>query len=53
MDEADLRRWTVRLLGEYSTAYAGNQFRAVRRFLRWLAVEDGARTLSKGSVPRR
>ena len=40
VDKADLRRWTVRLLGEYSTAYAGNQFRAVRRFLRWLAVEE-------------
>ena len=40
VDKADLRRWTVRLLGEYSTAYAGNQFRAVRRFLRWLAIED-------------
>jgi len=40
VDEGDLRRWTVRLLGEYSTAYAGNQFRAVRRFLRWLAIED-------------
>ena len=40
VDTADLRRWTVRLLGEYSTAYAGNQFRAVRRFLRWLAVEE-------------
>jgi len=40
VDKADLRRWTVRLLGEYSTAYAGNQFRVVRRFLRWLAVEE-------------
>ena len=40
VDKADLRRWVVRLLGEYSTAYAGNQFRAVRRFLRWLAIED-------------
>ena len=30
----------MRLLGEYSTAYAGNQFRAVRRFLRWLAIEE-------------
>ncbi|HYY18105.1 MAG TPA: tyrosine-type recombinase/integrase, partial [Streptosporangiaceae bacterium] len=40
VDKADLRRWAVRLLGEYSTAYAGNQFRAVRRFLRWLAVEE-------------
>jgi hypothetical protein len=36
----DLQRWTVRLLGEYSTAYASNQFRAVRRFLRWLAAEQ-------------
>jgi site-specific recombinase XerD len=40
VDKADVRRWTVWLLGEYSTAYAGNQFRAVRRFLRWLAIED-------------
>jgi site-specific recombinase XerD len=40
VDKVDLRRWTVRLLGEYSTAYAGNQFRAIRRFLRWLAVEE-------------
>jgi site-specific recombinase XerD len=40
VDKADLRRWTVRLLGEYSTACGGNQFRAIRRFLRWLAVED-------------
>ena len=40
VDKADLRRWVVRLLGEYSTAYAGNQFRVVRRFLRWLAVEE-------------
>jgi hypothetical protein len=40
VDKADLRRWVVRLLGEYSTAYAGNQFRAVRRFLRWLAIEE-------------
>jgi site-specific recombinase XerD len=36
----DLQRWTVRLLGEYSTAYASNQFRAVRRYLRWLALEE-------------
>ena len=40
VDKADIRRWAARLLGEYSTAYAGNQFRAVRRFLRWLAIED-------------
>jgi integrase len=40
VDKADLRRWAVRLLGEYCTTYGGNQFRAVRRFLRWLAIED-------------
>ena len=40
VDKADLTRWTVRLLSEYSTAYGGNQFRAIRRFLRWLAIED-------------
>jgi len=40
VDRQDLQRWTVRLLGGYSTAYAGNQFRAVRLFLRWLAVEE-------------
>jgi integrase/recombinase XerD len=41
VDRQDLQRWTVWLLGEYSTAYASNQFRAVRRFLRWLADEEG------------
>jgi site-specific recombinase XerC len=40
VDRQDLQRWTVRLLGEYSAAYASNQFRAVRRFLRWLAAEE-------------
>jgi site-specific recombinase XerD len=40
VDRRDLQRWTVRLLGEYSVAYASNQFRAVRRFLRWLASEE-------------
>jgi site-specific recombinase XerD len=40
VDRQDLQRWTVRLLGEYSAAYASNQFRAVRLFLRWLAVEE-------------
>jgi hypothetical protein len=28
VDRQDLQRWTVWLLGEYSTAYASNQFRA-------------------------
>ena len=40
VDRQDLQRWTVRLLGEYSAAYASSQFRAVRLFLRWLAVEE-------------
>ena len=37
----DVQRWTVRLLDEYSDAYAYQQFRALRQFFRWLAVEDG------------
>jgi integrase/recombinase XerD len=41
VDRQDLQRWTVRLLGDYSAAYASNQFRAVRLFLRWLAAEEG------------
>jgi site-specific recombinase XerD len=40
VEREDLQRWTVWLLGEYSTAYASNQFRAVRWFLRWLALEE-------------
>jgi hypothetical protein len=40
VDRQDLQRWTVRLLGEYSAAYASNQFRPARLFLRWLAVEE-------------
>jgi integrase/recombinase XerD len=37
----DVQRWTVRLLGLYSDAYARNQFRALQQFFRWLAAEDG------------
>jgi integrase/recombinase XerD len=40
VDRQDVQRWTAWLLAEYSTAYASNQFRAVRRFLRWLAAEE-------------
>jgi integrase/recombinase XerD len=40
VDRQDVQRWVVRLLGRYSAAYASNQFRAVRRFLRWLAAEE-------------
>jgi site-specific recombinase XerD/AcrR family transcriptional regulator len=48
VDRRDLQRWTVWLLGEYSTAYASNQFRAVRRFLRWLAFEEDRRDPTEG-----
>ena len=41
VDRQDVQRWAVRPLGEHSTAYAGNQVRAIRRFLKWLAAEDG------------
>ena len=40
VDRQDVQRWAVRLLGEYSTAYAAKQVRAIRRFLRWLAFEE-------------
>jgi site-specific recombinase XerD len=36
----DVQRWTVRLLGLYSDAYARNQFRALQQFFRWFATED-------------
>ncbi len=36
----DVRRWMVHLLGEYSDAYAYQQFRSLRQFCRWLAAED-------------
>ena len=41
VDRQDVQRWAVRLLSDYSTSYAANQVRAIRRFLRWLASEDG------------
>jgi site-specific recombinase XerD len=37
----DVRRWMVRLLGEYSDAYAYQQFRSLHQFFQWLAAEDG------------
>jgi len=37
----DVQRWTVRLLGLYSDAYARGQFRGLQQFFRWLAAEDG------------
>jgi len=56
VDWRDLQRWTVWLLEEYSTAYASNQFRAVRRFLKWLAFEEGRADPTAGlrtPVPKR
>ena len=41
VDAQDVQRWTVRLLGLYSDAYARNQFRALQQFFRWLVAEDG------------
>jgi site-specific recombinase XerD len=37
----DVRRWMVRLLREYSDAYAYQQFRSLDQFFQWLASEDG------------
>lgn len=37
----DVQRWTVRLLGTYSDAYARGQFRALQQLFRWLSAEDG------------
>jgi site-specific recombinase XerD len=36
----DVQRWLVYLLSLYSDAYAGNQFRALQQFFRWLAEEE-------------
>jgi site-specific recombinase XerD len=40
VDWHDVQRWASRLLDDYSTAYASNQVRAIRRFLKWLAAEE-------------
>ena len=36
----DVQSWTAWLLGQYSAAYASNQFRALQQFFKWLAAED-------------
>jgi len=41
VDVADVRRWTVWLLGRYSDAYAYQQFRSLQQFFRWLEAEEG------------
>ena len=40
VDAQDVQRWTVRLLGSYSEAYALQQYRSLRQFFLWLAAED-------------
>jgi hypothetical protein len=34
----DIERWMVRLLRQYSSAYACNQFRGLQQFFKWLAA---------------
>ena len=36
----DVQQWMVLLLERYSAAYAGNQFRALQHFFKWLAAEE-------------
>ena len=36
----DVQQWTVRLMPQYSDAYARGQFRALQQFFRWLAIRD-------------
>jgi integrase/recombinase XerD len=36
----DIQRWMVRLLEEYSSAYASNQYRELQQFFKWLVAEE-------------
>src|ERR1700761_7237561 len=36
----DVQRWVVWLLRHYTESYAYQQYRSLRQFFRWLAVED-------------
>jgi integrase/recombinase XerD len=40
VDAQDVQRWTARLLGRYSEAYARQQYRSLRQFFGWLAEEE-------------
>jgi site-specific recombinase XerD len=40
VDAQDVRRWMVYLLGQYSDAYAYQQYRALQQFFRWLSAEE-------------
>jgi integrase/recombinase XerD len=35
-----VQEWVAWLLGQYSAAYASNQYRALQQFFKWLAVEE-------------
>ncbi len=36
----DVQEWIVWLLGQYSSVYASNQFRALQQFFKWFAAEE-------------
>ncbi len=36
----DVQQWMVHLLARYSPAYAGNQYRGLQQFFKWLAAEE-------------
>lgn len=40
VSKRDVQQWVAWLLGQYSAAYASNQFRALQRFFKWLADEE-------------
>jgi len=40
VDAQDVQRWTAWLLGNFSEAYARQQYQSLRQFFRWLAAED-------------
>ena len=39
-DRRDVKEWMAWLLGNYSDAYAGNQYRALQQFFKWLSAEE-------------
>jgi len=47
----DIQRWMVRLLEEYSSAYASNQYRGLQQFFKWLAAEEELPDLMAGLRP--
>ena len=40
VDAQDVQQWTAWLLGNFSEAYARQQYQSLRQFFRWLAAED-------------